>query len=58
LLGRCRCAQAVVSKYVQIDESNVKFDLLSDEQITLATATFPLTGGERPMAVSVTAEAE
>lgn len=47
-----------MSKYVQIDESNVKFDLLSDEQITLATATFPLTGGERPMAVSVTAEAE
>lgn len=36
--------QAVVAKYVIIDEDAVQFDLANDDQLTLVTATFPLRG--------------
>lgn len=36
--------QAVVAKYVVIDEQQVQFDMQNDDKITLVTATFPLTG--------------
>ncbi len=35
--------QDVVAKYVTIDEENVNFDIMTDERLTLLTATFPLS---------------
>jgi len=34
----------VVRKYVIVADTEVRFDLQSDDQLTLVTATFPLTG--------------
>ena len=36
--------QVVISKYVTIDLKEVQFDMKSDNDITLCTAVFPLTG--------------
>ena len=36
--------QQVVAKYVKIDADSVQFDMQYDDEITLATATFPLAG--------------
>jgi septum formation topological specificity factor MinE len=33
---------AVVSKYLVIDESAINFDLLTDEKMTMLTATMPV----------------
>ena len=42
--------QAVVAKYVTIAVEDVMFDMQSDDELTLVTATFPLkvVGGARP----------
>jgi len=37
----------VVAKYVVISEEGVNFDVMSDERVTLLTATFPLTATPR-----------
>lgn len=48
--------QAVISKYVKIDENAISFNLEQDDSMTLVTASFPLVGeGGRGAAVSVTA---
>ena len=36
--------QQVIAKYVYIDTENVVFNLETDDQLTLVTATFPLSG--------------
>ena len=36
--------QEVISKYVNIIDDDIMFDLQSDDKITLVTATFPLRG--------------
>ena len=43
--------QAVVAKYVTIAVDDVMFDMQSDDELTLVTATFPLqvVGGARPL---------
>lgn len=44
-MGKIRAEiQQVVAKYVYIETSDVQFDLVNDDKITLATATFPLRG--------------
>lgn len=34
----------MVAKYLVVDEEDVQFNLLNDDQMTLVTATFPLNG--------------
>lgn len=39
--------QDVVKKYLAIDEEGVNFDVMTDERLTLLTASFPIVGGKR-----------
>ena len=48
--------QAVVAKYVIIDDQEVIFDLVNDDQITLVTATFPLKGARAAVAGGISSD--
>mmetsp|Transcript_19668 Transcript_19668/g.63999 ORF Transcript_19668/g.63999 Transcript_19668/m.63999 type:complete len:144 (+) Transcript_19668:57-488(+) len=39
--------QEVVKKYLAIDEDGVNFDVMTDERLTLLTASFPIVGGTK-----------
>ena len=45
--------QAVVAKYVVINEAEVQFDMQNDDQITVVTASFPLNGPRPQMAGAI-----
>lgn len=47
--------QAVVAKYVIVNDEDVQFDMRNDDELTLVTATFPLAG-PRAIAGGISAE--
>merc|ERR1719443_367984 len=49
---------AVVSKYVQLDESNIDFNLMNDDRnLVLFTASFPLIKRRSAVAAAASADA-